>query len=286
MPSLSRRQLVTALLAAGLPCARASAAAPSLPLPLPLLGVWSDVLDPAAFLVSEKFDGVRGVWDGKALRSRSGRAITAPPSFTAGWPAVPLDGELWLGLGRFDDISGLVRRDMPDAAAWRAVRYLVFELPGAVGDFATRARAIAALVRQSAAPALVAVDQTRVTDRAALRRRLDAVVAQGGEGLALHRADAPYLTGRSDAVLKLKPSLDAEAQVVGHHAGRGKYAGLLGALAVRTPEGRRFLLGSGLSDAQRRDPPPIGSLVTYRYRDLTGTGLPRFASFLRVHTLV
>ena len=59
---------------------------------------------------------------------------------------------------------------------------------------------------------------------------------------------------------------------------------MVGALEVRTPEGRQFLIGSGLSDALRRDPPPIGSVVTYRYRDLTGTGLPRFASFLRVHT--
>ncbi len=33
----------------------------------------------------------------------------------------------------------------------------------------------------------------------------------------------------------------------------------------------------------RREPPPIGSLVTYRYRDLTPGGLPRFATYLRRH---
>ena len=71
--------------------------------------------------------------------------------------------------------------------------------------------------------------------------------------------------------------------VVAHHPGQGRNAGQLGALEVRAPDGRRFLLGSGYSDAQRRDPPPLGSVVTYRYRDTTSSGLPRFASFLRVH---
>lgn len=279
MSSLSRRHLLVSLLAAGLVRPREALAAPA----LPLLGVWTDALDPAGYLVSEKYDGVRGVWDGTTLRSRTGRVLAAPPAFTAGWPRTPLDGELWLGRGRFEELSGTVRRERPGPDDWHDLRYQVFELPGAPGTFAERAEAIQALVRRSGSPHLAAVEQSRLADRAALRRRLAEVLALGGEGLALHRADAPWVTGRSDAILKLKPSLDAEAMVVGHHAGRGKYAGQLGALAMRTPEGRRFLLGSGLSDALRRDPPPIGSVVTYRYRDLTGSGLPRFASFLRMH---
>jgi DNA ligase-1 len=38
-----------------------------------------------------------------------------------------------------------------------------------------------------------------------------------------------------------------------------------------------------LTNALRRDPPPVGSSVTYRYRDLTSSGLPRFATFVRRH---
>jgi DNA ligase 1 len=278
MPA-SRRQLLFTALAAALPWPCALAAAPA----LPLLGVWSDKLDPAEFLVSEKYDGVRGVWDGTALRHRSGRPIPAPAWFTEQLPATKLDGELWLGRGRFDALSATVRRERPVDAEWRQVRYMVFELPDAPGSFAERAQRIEAIVRQRGAPQLVAVDQAPVADHEALHQHLARVLAQGGEGLALHRADAPYGTGRSDALLKLKPALDAEATVVAHHAGQGKYAGLLGALEVRTPAGRQFLIGSGLSDAQRREPPPVGSVITYRYRDLTRTGLPRFASFLRVH---
>jgi len=100
--------------------------------------------------------------------------------------------------------------------------------------------------------------------------------------LMLHRADALWQTGCSDMLLKLKPQQDAEALVVAHEAGHGKYQGMLGAIVVMTPQGQRFRLGTGFSDAQRRHPPAIGSTVTYRYRDLTATGLPKFASFLRI----
>ena len=274
-----RRHLLLTLFATALPSARASATTPALPLP----GVWAERLDPAPYLVSEKFDGVRGVWDGTRLRFRSGRVVPAPAWFTARLPREALDGELWLGRGRVDELSGIVRKELPVDAEWRQVRYMVFELPGAGGSFAERARHIDAIVRHTAWPPLAAVEQAQVADRDALRRRLAATVAQGGEGLVLHLASAPYRTGRSDVMMKLKPSLDTEATVVAHHPGQGKYEGLLGALEVRTPEGRQFLIGSGLSDALRREPPAIGRVVTYRYRDLTSTGMPRFASFLRVH---
>ena len=276
----SRRHLIVTSLAAALPSwahARTDFAAPLLPT------VWPEGADPAPYLVSEKYDGVRGLWDGERLRFCSGRTVPAPAWFTAALPRLALDGELWLGRARFDELSGAVRKQRPVDADWRAIRYMVFELPGASGSFAERARRIDAIVRHNGWPQLVAVEQTPAADREALRRRLAATVAQGGEGLMLHLAAAACATGRSDVMMKLKPHLDDEAAVVAHHAGQGKYAGLLGALEVRTPQGRQFLIGSGLSDALRRDPPALGSVVTYRYRDLTRTGLPRFASFLRVH---
>ena len=262
--------------------AAAASAQPAAPPALLLANVYAGQVDPGAYLVSEKYDGVRAVWDGSLLRFRSGRPVAAPAWFTACLPTQPLDGELWLARGRFDALSGIVRRDPPDDAAWRAVRYMVFELPDAPGSFEERARAIEALVRHAGCPALHAVEQTRVGSRADLKRRLDRTVAQGGEGLMLHLASAPYGTGRSDVLLKLKPYLDTEARVVGHRPGKGRNAGRMGALELQTPAGLRFRLGTGFSDAQRNDPPPIGSLVTYRYRDLTPAGLPRFASFLRM----
>lgn len=249
---------------------------------LALAGIYGEANDPAAYLVSEKLDGVRALWDGRQLRFRSGKAIAAPAWFLAGLPAQALDGELWLGRGQFDRLSGIVRRDIPDDADWRQVRYMIFELPEAPGSFAERTTAIGQLVAAAGVPWLQQIRQTPAVDRIDLQRRLAEVVAGGGEGLMLHRADAPYQTGRSDVLLKMKPWQDDEAVVVGHRPGRGRHAGQLGALRVRRPDGREFYLGSGLTDALRQNPPAPGTTVTYRYRGLTASGLPRFASFWRI----
>lgn len=255
--------------------------------PAPTLAtVYAGQVDPGRCLVSEKYDGVRALWDGECLRHRSGRRVAAPAGFVAALPPVPLDGELWLGRGRFDALSAIVRKAMPRPGEWAGVRYMVFELPGAAGSFATRSQRLEAIVAAAGSPQLRMAAQERVDDAAALQRRLDAVVAGGGEGLMLHVASAPWAAGRSDALLKLKPHLDAEAVVVGHRAGAGKYAGQCGALDVEAPDGRRFLVGSGLSDALRRDPPGRGEVITYRYRDLTSGGLPRFATYLRRHDVM
>jgi DNA ligase 1 len=257
--------------------------------PILLANVLGPSVNVTKYLVSEKYDGVRAIWDGKTLRFRSGRAVAAPDWFIAKLPPEALDGELWLARGQFDVVSGIVRKAVPDDAEWRRLSYMIFELPqspqaegAATMPFSERVNRIKAIVARSSFPALKAVDQHPVKDRATLKRELDAVVKGRGEGLMLHLADAPYVTGRSDVLLKLKPLLDTEATVVEHVPGKGKHSGKMGALWVETKTGVRFKLGTGFTDAVRANPPPIGALVTYTYRDITPGGKPRFASFLRV----
>ena len=264
--------------AAGALAQEASVTAP----PVLLAHVAIRDIDPAAYLISEKFDGVRAYWDGKTLRFRSGNTVNAPAWFVAKLPPQALDGELWLGRGRFDELSGIVRTEPPDDAAWRQIKYLIFELPNAPGSFAQRYVDIRNLVLLLNWPQLRAVEQFRVADRAALQRKLDQVMRDGGEGLMLHRADAFYVTGRNDALLKLKPLHDTEAKVIGHNPGKGKFEGMLGSLELATLDGKRFRLGTGFTDALRKNPPAVGTIITYQYRGLTKKGLPRFASFLRV----
>jgi DNA ligase-1 len=234
------------------------------------------------YWVSEKYDGVRALWDGRRLLTRGGETIHAPAWFVAGWPAMALDGELWAGRGGFQRAVATVRQQTPDDKAWSKMRFMVFDMPGKVGDFNLRLRAMRSTVQQMNLPWVQAVEQRKVADHAALQALLDRTVAQGGEGLMLHRGSSLYRADRSDDLLKFKPYEDTEARVVGHLPGKGKYVGMLGALQVETPEGVRFKLGSGLSDAQRRDPPPVGALVTYRYRGFNDSGIPRFAVFMRV----
>ncbi|MDP2031581.1 MAG: DNA ligase [Thiobacillus sp.] len=273
------KHVLLALLFAALPvCADTPPAAPA----MLLAEVYAANDDVSQYWVSEKFDGVRAQWDGRTLRFRGGGVVPAPVWFTANFPVTPLDGELWIARDQFDALSGTVRKLDPVDAEWQQVHYLVFELPGAAGDFSARVQQMNTLVAHADVPWLQAVEQTRVADRAALKQRLDAVVRAGGEGLMLHRADAPYLTGRSDVLLKLKPWQDAEAVVVGYMPGKGKYQGMTGALEMEMPDGQRFRIGSGLTDALRRQSPPTGTRITYRYQNLTKKGVPRHPRYLRV----
>lgn len=239
-------------------------------------------IDPTPYLISEKYDGVRAIWDGKILRARSGNAFNAPTWFLAKLPPQKLDGELWLGRGQFEQLSGFVRKTSPIDDEWRQIKYMIFELPDAHGTFEQRYQQIKQVVATANWPQLIAVEQFRLPDNAALKRKLNEIVRAGGEGLMLHLADALYVTGRSDALLKLKPLNDAEATVIGYVPGKGKYTGMMGALQVELPDGKRFQIGTGFTDAVRAKPPAIGTLITFTYRGLTKNGLPRFASYLRV----
>ncbi len=241
-----------------------------------------DTLDVSAYLVSEKLDGVRGHWTGERLLTRSGHAVDPPAWFTADWPSTPMDGELWLGRGRFAEVSGIVRTLDPVDAEWLEVRFMVFDLPAHKGPFEARARRIPELLDRVGVAWLRPVRQFLLADTEELDARLERIVDAGGEGLMLHRRDAHYRAGRSDALRKYKPWADAEARVVAHTPGKGRYRGMLGALVVERPDGLRFRLGTGFSDAERAAPPPVGSRVTYRHNGFTANDVPRFARFLRV----
>jgi DNA ligase-1 len=248
---------------------------------LELVDVYRGGVPLERYWVSEKYDGVRGYWDGRQLWTRGGQRIHAPPWFTQGWPDTPLDGELWAGYGGFEHASKTIRADRAADADWRRIRYLVFDLPASPALFDGRIVALREVVARIGLPWVVAVRQFKVASDAELRAALRAVVARRGEGLVLHRGDAPYRPGRGVGLLKVKPFDDAEARVVAIHPGSGQFTGLMGSLRVRTPDGREFSIGTGFSRAQRQAPPAVGAWITYRFRGHTASGLPPFASFLR-----
>ena len=246
-----------------------------------LAHAWDNVTDLASWWMSEKLDGVRAYWDGERFLSRLGNEFLAPSWFTDGLPKHPLDGELWAGRKNFQRTVSTVRRQ-DRSEAWREVRYVVFDLPAAREPFEAR---YDELVRQIAALGLSHVEahlHTRCAGVPELRAELQRVEALGGEGLMMRRPASLYEVGRSHTLLKVKSFHDAEARVIGHLPGAGKHKGRVGALECEMPSGTRFSAGTGLSDEERRNPPPVGSIITYRYQELSNDGVPRFPSYVGI----
>lgn len=247
-----RRSCLGWLALSALPCRPAHAAdTPA----LLLANVYRPGMPLQDYWVSEKYDGVRGYWDGHTLRTRGGATVAAPAWFTAGWPATPLDGELWAGRGRFAHAQSTTRQQQPDDTAWRGMRFMVFDLPSHGGTFDERLPALQAIVERLGQPWVQAVAQKRVANDGALQALLHRTVRAGGEGLMLHRGRSLYQSGRSDDLVKVKTHEDAEARVIAHLPGKGRHARRMGALLVEMPSGQRFRLGAGFTDAQRMAPP-------------------------------
>jgi DNA ligase 1 len=250
-------------------------------LPLLLAERWDNAQDLAGWWLSEKLDGVRAYWDGKSLISRLGNRFHAPDWFLEGLPAIPLDGELWIGRKAFQRTVGIVRRqDQTDL--WKQVRYVAFDAPDIDGAFEGRLAAIRAHVERHGPPYLAAHEHVLCTGLDHLRAELARVEALGGEGLMLRQPESRYEVGRSLTLLKVKNFHDAEARVLEHLKGAGRHKGRLGALLVELADGTQFSVGTGFSDREREAPPPVGSVITFRYQELSEGGVPRFPSFVRM----
>jgi len=251
--------------------------------PILLAQKWDNAVDLTDWWISEKLDGVRAYWDGKQFLSRQGNVYHAPDWFLVGMPDVPLDGELWLDRKAFQRTVSIVRRqDKSDH--WKEIRFLVFDAPQHGGDFETRLDFLADCLPKRTKQAMYAQvhDHERCTGLEHLQEELAKVEAIGGEGLMLRQPGSQYEVGRSFTLLKVKSFRDAEAVVVDHQAGKGKYEGKLGSLVMRMQDGIEFSVGTGFTDAERASPPSVGSVVTFRYQELTDGGVPRFPSFVRV----
>ena len=239
---------------------------------------WDNAQDVTGWWISEKLDGVRAYWDGKRFVSRLGNIYHAPEYFTAGLPDHALDGELWIGRGQFQETVSVVRRKN-GGENWKRVKYLVFDAPvlGSL-QFEHRHKHLLGVEQAASYVTRVAQDLCKGLDH--LREELARVEALGGEGLMLREPGSSYVAGRSTTLLKVKSFFDSEATVIGHTKGKGRHKGTVGALEVRWGDGTEFKVGTGLSDAQRKAPPEVGSVVSFRYQELTKAGVPRFPSFI------
>lgn len=250
--------------------------------PIQLANIYHSDIDLKNYLVSEKLDGLRAYWDGENLISKEGNIYHPPKWFIKDFPNETFEGELWIGRGKFEEVSGIVRSDSDDNQNWQKIHLMLFDLPKHSGTFAQRLQAMRELVSKSNSPYLKVIEQSFMTDKKTLLTRLNEVVKNGGEGLVLHRADSFYQATRNDDLLKLKTFEDAEAKVLKIIEGKGKYQKMMGAPLVENEQRIKFKIGGGFSDEIRKNPPAIGAIITYKFYGRTKDNKPRFASFLRV----
>ncbi|QIM62492.1 DNA ligase [Pasteurellaceae bacterium Orientalotternb1] len=248
------------------------------PLDLMLLEQYKNQ-DVTGWVMSEKLDGVRGFWDGKHLLSRQGYPLNPPDYFVANFPPFAIDGELFSERGKFSEISATVRSANPKG--WYKLNLHVFDVPNAEGDLFARLATLEKWLEANPSPHIAIIKQIPVKNPDHLHQFFREIQQLGGEGVVVRNPNSPYIHGRSAQILKLKAVLDEECTVVAHHKGKGKYADKLGAITCENERGR-FRIGSGFKDKDRQNPPPIGSLITYKYRGLTESGKPRFATFWRI----
>ena len=248
------------------------------------------------WLVSEKLDGVRAYWDGRNLLSRNGKILAAPEAWSAHFPPFALDGELYTARGEFEKIQSIVMDKMPSATEWSEVKFYVFDVPEAGGGLLERLSELEKFIAKNpqAGQNLEIIKQVKVKDNAEFEAFAKHIIAKGGEGAVAREPNAPYERKRSKNALKYKKFKDAECEVTAVNAGAGKYAGLMGSVTCKVlgaagsnsdeqiASGVKFKIGSGFSDEERANPPKIGSIITYKYQNLTAKGVPRFPVFLRV----
>lgn len=246
-----------------------------------LPGVYDEGRDISGWLMSEKLDGVRGYWDGKQLWSKNGKALHPPAAFVRDLPNFPLEGELWGGRNTFEKTVSVVLAQEADDG-WLQLQFAIFDVPHTPEGFLDRLGQAQRWFLAHPSPYAFVIAQRPVADHEQLLQELQRVEELGGEGLIVRKKDAHYSAGRSAEILKVKESRDAEAVVVAHLAGQGRNLGRLGALLVELPNGTRFKIGSGFSDEDRKNPPPVGEVITFKYFGYYRSGIPKFPSYLRI----
>lgn len=243
--------------------------------------VYSQKTDVSGWLMSEKYDGVRGYWNGRQLLSKNGKLFFPPNEFIQNLPPFAIEGELWGGRGTFEQTVSIVNKQYPHSG-WQELKFAIFDVPESSQVFLERIEKAKRWFREHPSPYTFVIAQIPITDQAHLQRELQRIEGLGGEGLIVRKPDVLYSAGRSIEILKVKNYQDAEATVVAHLPGKGKNEGRLGALLVEMDDGTRFKIGSGFSDAERESPPPLGTLVTFKYYGRYRSGIPKFPSYLRI----
>jgi len=250
-------------------------------LDLMLAEVYEEDIDINSWLMSEKLDGIRGYWDGEKLLSKNGIPLNPPVAFIRNFPDFAVEGEIWGGRNSYEKTMSIVMKDEAHDG-WLELKFAIFDLPETGGGFEARLNMVREWFAQSPSEYAFVIDHKPVKSREHLKNELQRIEKLGGEGLILRRPGSLYTNGRSGDVLKVKSYYDMEAVVLEYIEGEGRNKGRMGSLLVELPDNRKFKIGTGFRDEERNNPPPIGSVITFKYYGFYKSGIPKFPSFLRI----
>lgn len=269
---------------------------------------------PEGWYWSEKFDGYRAQWidDEKDFYSRALKVFNAPEWYKLAMPPKEkIDGELWVGRENFQHM-GVVRRKEPEDESWIVVKFMAYDLPDKEKPFSERIKLLKKIVKDNAVRwnilrkslpepfntiecPLVFAPQTKIKSEEQLMTAYTKVIQGGGEGVMIKQGESMYENGRSNLMLKLKPSFDEEALIIDYTEGKGKYVGMLGGFVcqplvnmdtyhvIDKKEGHVFTV-SGMDDETRenyKETHPVGTIISITHSGRTDSGKPRFARYMR-----
>ncbi|MGX2983446.1 DNA ligase [Helicobacter sp. 23-1045] len=242
-----------------------------------------------SYAVSEKFDGVRGIWDGQTMFSKRGKKFAIPPCFAQNLAVLGLqkgefvEGELWIDYGEFEKISALIRQKSPSCADFKQVKYLIFNAKlNESSDFLANLSTIQSILDSHKIAQIRTIKQYKFSDTSEVGDFFNAIIAKGGEGVILRN---------SHIALKLKARHDAECKIIDFTRGKGRLSDKVGAIVCESladknsgiSKGTIFRIGSGLSDEMRANPPKIGTIITYQFSGISKNGVPKHTRFLRIY---
>ena len=266
---------------------------------------------PIGWWLSEKWDGIRAIWDGEKFISR-GSSVGNPKVYTyvPEWftllmpPGIALDGEMWIARGEFSKVSALSNLKPGSKLSekqinekWNNVKYKVFDLPGNNKPFEERMKFLQQIIKDrtilwkkenDTECQLEFTNQIKIESMEQLIDIYTNITQQGAEGVMLRAPGSPYELKRSKYLLKYKIKEDSEAIVKEYIPGDGRLQGLLGSLRCELildskPSGIMFNIGTGFSDEQRERYSekntefsiPIDSTVSFSYMELSKDSVPR-----------
>ena len=229
------------------------------------------------WVMSEKLDGIRAYWDGNQLLTRSGKKIHAPEWFIKDYPTFELDGELWTKRDDFENISSIVRDKTP-GENWSLIKHFIFEVPNAKGGLFDRLEKVKPYENQY----IKILPQIIIRNIEHQKNYFNEIEAQKGEGIVVRDPNSLYINKRTAKALKVKKFKDSECKLIGFTEGKGKYFDKVGALICQLPNQIIFKIGTGMDDKFRNNPPKLGTIITFKYQNLTKYGKPRFPVYLRI----